>query len=164
LFSADLPGADGRNKEVLASCWRTGQTALHGELAYVRKRIRDRPLKQRFGGRVKGSIRGEVGIEVLEGSEETGLLFRPGQRSGIVPALASLHCTESPVEEVAHVREDFDRLPAAPVECSEGVRRVIQSASGTIGKAGNGMAKEFAFLVHAANITQAHMTAEQLRC
>ena len=118
----------------------------------MRERVSDWSLKERFGAGVEWRIRGEVGIEGLECREEAGFFLWKRQRSGVVPAFTSLHGAESPVEEVSHVGENLDGLTAATVECSEGVRCVIESTGGAIGNCGKSMAKEFSVVVHGRSV------------
>ena len=72
------------------------------------------PWKSRLGGCVHRLIGREVVVEGLEGGEEACFSSAPCERCRVVPALASLHRTERPVEEVPHVSENLDRLATSP--------------------------------------------------
>lgn len=165
LVGVDLPGGYVGYVVVLAVNLAATQAAHHGELAGVGEGICDRALEERFGGGLKRSTGGEVVVEGTERREEAGLLLGPPERGGVVPALASLHRAECPVEEVAHVGEDLDGLAAATIEGGEAVGSAFECTAGAIGKGGEGVAQEFAFLVHAANIAQSQAgDGKQQRC
>lgn len=65
-----------------------------------------------------------------------------------MPALASLHRTERPVEEVTHVGEDLNGLTTTSIEGREAVRSAFESPGGAVGEGGNGVADKFAIVSH----------------
>lgn len=72
-----------------------------------------------------------------------------------MPAFPSLHRAEGPVEQITHVGEDLDGLPATTIEGGEGFGRVLEGSGSAICKSSKSMAKKLALVVHAANIAQA---------
>ena len=56
--------------------FRACEAAEHRDLAYMRERIGDRSLEERFGGGMHGLVGREVVVEGLERGEEAGLLLR----------------------------------------------------------------------------------------
>lgn len=154
LVCIHLSGDDVGDIVVLTMNLAAAEAAHHGELADVGEGICDRTLEEHFGGGMERSVGGEVVIEGAERGEEAGFLLGPPERGGVVPPLASLHRAECPVEEVAHVGEDLNGLAAATIEVGKAFGRAFKGTAGAIGKGGEGMAEEFGFFVHAANIAQ----------
>ena len=71
-----------------------------------------------------------------------------------MPAFSSLHSAQRPVEEVAHVSEDFGWLATAAIEASETVWSAFESPGGAIGHGRESVTEEIAFFVHAGTIAQ----------
>ena len=119
LICADLANGDLRDEEIFAACRTVGETAEHRNLADVRECVGDRPLKETFRFNMQRLTRREVVVEGLERVEKASHLLRPRKGRGVAPPLTSLHRAECPVEEIAHVSEDLDRLASATVEGGE---------------------------------------------
>jgi len=133
-----------RDEEVFADGGAARETAEHGELADVGKRVGNRTLHKPVDGGLEGCVGGKKVIEAFDGAKESGLLFSPRARLCGVPFLVSERDTERPVKEVAHVSEDLDGCAADSGEAGEVVRGSIKGACSAIGESSDGVAKELA--------------------
>ena len=115
LVGADLAGGDRGEVEVFAVDGSTGEPAEHGELAYVSESVCDGALEEAVGGRLEGSIGGQVRVEGGKGGEEALLLRGPGERLRVMPALVALGDRKRPIEEVAYVGEDLNGAAAGAI-------------------------------------------------
>lgn len=152
LLGADLASLDVCHIEVLSANGRAGQAAHHRQLTCMGETIGNGALKNGFGCGVERLGGGKIHVEILERFEKS-LLFRvPGERCRVMPPLVSLHTTQGPIEQVAHVSEDLDGPASSTVEVRKLLGRALKRASGAVSEAGNRMAEQFAFFVHGGRI------------
>jgi len=95
------------------------------------KCVGHRALEQPLHRRMDRLVRCQRVIEGTQGSEEPHLLLGPRERVRVVPALMALGDAECPVEQVAHVGQDFDWLAASGA--GEGGKVVRSAGEGSRG-------------------------------
>jgi len=76
------------------------------------------------------------------------LLVGPGERLGDMPALLADGRAERPVEQISHVGENLHRHAAGFGKTGKVIGRAIQGPCRPIGECGEGVAQQFAFLIH----------------
>jgi len=76
------------------------------------------------------------------------LLVGPGERLGDMPALLADGRAERPVEQISHVGENLHRHAARSGKAGEVVGCAVEYTRRTIGECGEGVAQQFAFLIH----------------
>src|SRR2546430_5358337 len=113
LLHTPTPGGDLRLEVVLAANGRAGKAAHHGKLADVREGVGHGTLEQAFSGAPERRIRAERGVEPRERIEESPDVGVPRLRLRLAPGVLAARERSPPVEQIAHVREDFARAPAA---------------------------------------------------
>jgi hypothetical protein len=146
LVKADAAGGDVGLEVVFAFDGRAGETAEHGELADVIEGVGDGALEETFRWAVERFGRGEEIVKLFYRPKKALDFAAPWQRCGSVPGLLALRDRKSPVEQVAHVREDLRgraRL-VSDVEARKMVRSAAQGFAAAVGDGGEGVAEKLA--------------------
>ena len=109
LLRSNASGCDVSFEIIFGSNRRAGDAAKHRDRAYVRQRVRHRPLKQSLGGSMERCIRSEVIVERLQRRKESLRSFSSQESSGESCATpAFLFAIESPQSiKIAEVSENL---------------------------------------------------------
>ena len=136
LFRAHAPGGDMGEKIVFAAHRAAGQAAEHSNLADVRERVGDGPLKQFLGRKSKGFLRRQAPVESPERGKEARDFPLPGLRRRIAPNVFPLGKADRPIEQVADVRQDLTRRarPGRHLELREFFRSAPHGFASTVGE------------------------------
>src|SRR4051812_4138939 len=86
------------------------------ELPDVRQHVGNGTLEQLLRRRTERRVRREVSVELQQRRVEAVDFLSPHLRLRLRPLRAALRHSQRPVEEIAHVRKDFDRCPRALAE------------------------------------------------
>src|ERR1700674_5908892 len=93
--------------------------------------------------------RRQIVVETLECSEEPVGFFVPGQGFGAFPTLLTSRDGEPPIEQVAHMRQNWrggaSRLAATKL--GESLRGVADRVAAAVGKRSQGVTQEVAFRI-----------------
>src|SRR5450755_1629186 len=111
LAFPDPARGDVRAEVVFALDRRPGEAPQHRDLPDVRERIGNRTLKDFRGRKSERRVGREARVECLESREESRDVRFPGRRRRFLPLVLAAGERESPVEEIADVRENLTRSP-----------------------------------------------------
>jgi len=138
LVFADAAGGDVRLVIVFNADGKARKTAQKGELSDVMQGIGNGPLEEFVHRGVKRLGTREIVIEVLERVKEALDFVGPGERVGVMPSGLAFGHGETPIKEVADMREDLNRRAAilAGFEVNVGLRGVANDFAGTVGDGG----------------------------
>jgi hypothetical protein len=152
LIRAHLAHRNCRDVKVLADGRAAGQTAQHGQLAHVGERIGDGPLQQLLDGRVQRPAGGKKRVKGLERLKETAAAPLP---RGAAAWAAS---APAPWPQSAPSRTGRPCGPESAPACGrlrqsrrKVVGRAVEGSRRSIGQRGQGVAQQFAFLIHMRN-------------
>ena len=111
------------------------------------QRVGDGALKQLLGRATESRVRRQEIVETLEACEETLDFGFPRLRGSGLPDMLSLGHPQSPVEQVADVREDLQRRArrVAHASRSKPFGRRGDCLATAVGKGGDGVTKELTF-------------------
>src|SRR5262245_20179166 len=107
LNRADAASFNLRARVVLAFDGSAGNPPQHRQLAHVRERIGDRPLKETFAGCIERAIGSKIVIETLQSCMKSLDFLIPWQRFSVVPGLVAFRNRQRPIKQVAYVGENL---------------------------------------------------------
>jgi hypothetical protein len=153
LIRANAAGSNPRHGIVFALCRATRQPAQHHQLPHMRQSIGYWPQKQPLLANVDRLRQSKLVMKRLE-RRKALLLFSPGQRNRIAPALLALRHAKRPVEQIAQVRQNLCRCPSAIRKSAKSFGRTLNSPHCAICHCSHSVARQFSFPVHGRDSTQ----------
>lgn len=104
---------DPRDGVVFAANGGSGESAKHRDLSNVRKRISDGALKNFLSGSAECCRRSELLVQRRKRGEKSLDVIWPRLRFRAAPLFLTARERQSPIHQVAQVRQDFSRRPRA---------------------------------------------------